>query len=218
MVASAGSAAQVNPTTAAAAAKALHFIGIYPASYGLHPYTHDVNVLVLSTTSQYIVGYREPLILVFRLAAGMTRNWISTTVSSIGGRANYSAVATLLNVVVSFVPTDPPHPYMKNAPTAQKFSDQRCKRTFATVSAMSRLMHCNMIGAKNRLTRRSLRNPIRCFLSGGCDSGGLPLPAPTKQTHCAEAGGEKRERGGKWRRSAEFGEGACGAANRFKTI
>ncbi len=32
---------------------------------------------------------------------------------------------------------DPPHPYMKNAPTAQKFSDHRCKRTFATVSALS---------------------------------------------------------------------------------
>ena len=30
---------------------------------------------------------------------------------------------------------DPPHPYTKNAPTAQKFSDQRCKWTFATVSA-----------------------------------------------------------------------------------
>src|SRR5208282_3879691 len=41
---------------------------------------------------------------------------------------------------------DPPHPYMKNAPTAQKFSDQRCKRTFATVSATSRLMHCGKIG------------------------------------------------------------------------
>src|SRR5208282_3217882 len=36
---------------------------------------------------------------------------------------------------------DPPHPYTKNAPTAQKFSDQRCKRTFATVSATNRLMH-----------------------------------------------------------------------------
>src|SRR5208282_4424575 len=31
---------------------------------------------------------------------------------------------------------DPPHPYTKNAPTAQKFSDQRCKRTFATVSVI----------------------------------------------------------------------------------
>ncbi len=31
---------------------------------------------------------------------------------------------------------DPPNPYTKNAPTAQKFSDQRCKRTFATVSAL----------------------------------------------------------------------------------
>src|SRR6266566_4001291 len=33
---------------------------------------------------------------------------------------------------------DPPHPYMKNAPMAQKFCDQRCKTTFATVSAKSR--------------------------------------------------------------------------------
>ena len=35
---------------------------------------------------------------------------------------------------------DPPHPYTKNAPTAHKFSDQRCKWTFATVSANSRLI------------------------------------------------------------------------------
>ena len=33
---------------------------------------------------------------------------------------------------------DTPHPYTKNAPTAQKFSDQRCKRSFATVSVTSR--------------------------------------------------------------------------------
>src|SRR5208282_2599470 len=40
---------------------------------------------------------------------------------------------------------DPPHPYTKNAPTAQKFSDQRCKWTFATVSANNGLMHCNKV-------------------------------------------------------------------------
>ena len=40
---------------------------------------------------------------------------------------------------------DPPHPYTKNAPTAQKFSDQRCKRTFATVSANSRLIQSHLI-------------------------------------------------------------------------
>src|SRR5208282_1255203 len=33
---------------------------------------------------------------------------------------------------------DAPHPYTKNAPTAQKFSDQRCKWSFATVSGHSR--------------------------------------------------------------------------------
>src|SRR5208282_359869 len=37
---------------------------------------------------------------------------------------------------------DPPHPYTKNAPTAQKFSDQRCKRTFATVSPQLRTLRC----------------------------------------------------------------------------
>ena len=36
------------------------------------------------------------------------------------------------------------------------------------------------------------------FLYGGCDSV-LPLPAPAKQTHCAEAGGEERESGGQGR-------------------
>ena len=35
---------------------------------------------------------------------------------------------------------DPPHPYTKNAPTAQKFSDQRCKRTFAKVSSQERTL------------------------------------------------------------------------------
>jgi len=45
---------------------------------------------------------------------------------------------------------DPPHPYTKNAPTAQKFSDQRCKRTFATVSAITRLMHCSKFGEIRR--------------------------------------------------------------------
>src|SRR6266702_8814644 len=33
---------------------------------------------------------------------------------------------------------DPPHPYMKNAPMAQKFCDQGRKTTFATQSARSR--------------------------------------------------------------------------------
>src|SRR6266567_4343916 len=34
---------------------------------------------------------------------------------------------------------DPPHPYMKNAPMAQKFCDQGRKTTFATLSALNRL-------------------------------------------------------------------------------
>jgi hypothetical protein len=34
------------------------------------------------------------------------------------------------------------------------------------------------------------------FWSGDCDSTGLPLPAPTKQTQCAESGGEERESDG----------------------
>src|SRR6266702_4420885 len=41
---------------------------------------------------------------------------------------------------------DPPHPYMKNAPTAQKFCDQRRKRTFATLSARSG----HFVGARRR--------------------------------------------------------------------
>jgi len=49
---------------------------------------------------------------------------------------------------------DPPHPYMKNAPTAQKFSDQRCKRTFATVSTTRRLTQCNTNGAKREIASR----------------------------------------------------------------
>ena len=46
----------------------------------------------------------------------------------------------------------------------------------------------------NRKTasRRSLRNPISCFRSGG-DRCGLPFPPPPQQTQRAEARGEKRK-------------------------
>src|SRR5213596_161287 len=48
---------------------------------------------------------------------------------------------------------DPPHPYMKNAPMAQKFCDQRCKTTFATVSANNGLMQ--------RSKKTAIRSPRR---------------------------------------------------------
>src|SRR6266568_4002324 len=38
---------------------------------------------------------------------------------------------------------DPPHPYMKNAPIAQKFCDQGRKTTFATQSAVGSISRCN---------------------------------------------------------------------------
>jgi hypothetical protein len=60
-------------------------------------------------------------------------------------------------------------------------------------------MHCNKFDArkqKDRLARRSFRNPIRCFDSGSSDSNRFPLPAPTKQAHRTEAGGEESESGG----------------------
>src|SRR5260370_12226883 len=58
---------------------------------------------------------------------------------------------------------DPPHPYMKNAPMAQKFCDQRRKTTFATQSALSG--HCNAL--------------IRCPLSGvkRTSTGNVPMSA-----------------------------------------
>ena len=52
----------------------------------------------------------------------------------------------------------------------------------------------------NRKTasRRSLRNPIRCF-DQAADACSLPLPAPAEQTQRAEAGGEEWECGGQRR-------------------
>src|SRR5208282_1737334 len=62
---------------------------------------------------------------------------------------------------------DPPHAYTKNAPTAQKFSDQRCKWTFATVSA-PRVTWCDAaicphLGDKRKslaLARNDVNDPM----------------------------------------------------------
>src|ERR1700751_74401 len=45
---------------------------------------------------------------------------------------------------------DPPHPYMKNAPMAQKFCDQGRKTTFATQSTRSRHRWRNSAVMHNR--------------------------------------------------------------------
>ena len=88
---------------------------------------------------------------------------------------------------------DPPHPYTKNAPTALKISDQRCKWTFATVSARSRLMHCNISKIKKDRFAGSLSKTPSGVLIGR--SGALLRPAISKEAEtnghgCYQAGVE----------------------------
>src|SRR6266705_1297699 len=50
---------------------------------------------------------------------------------------------------------DPPHPYMKNAPIAQKVCDQGRKTTVATQSALNRLTRMSAICSLSDGTRTS---------------------------------------------------------------
>jgi hypothetical protein len=61
-----------------------------------------------------------------------------------------------------------------------------------TFGASNRLMHCNMIGTNRKAAfAAALQNSVCAFVCSG-NRLHLPLPTPTKQTQCAEAGGKQR--------------------------
>src|ERR1700745_2886714 len=77
---------------------------------------------------------------------------------------------------------DPPHPYMKNAPMAQKFCDQGRKTTFATQSAKSR--HSGhfwilLLAGKGAQVRGAshVKLPRRKFLHLAAGAAALPITA-----------------------------------------
>jgi hypothetical protein len=60
-------------------------------------------------------------------------------------------------------------------------------------------MRCNMSAYRKTASAAVYPKSDQVFLSGGCEcSSVLPLRAPTKQAHRAEAGGEKGESGWQW--------------------